>query len=157
MKKIILITLFFISNAVFSQNSFKAKNNILYSVGDTLTLSNSSKEEFYKSIIQKPVGLSTNLVNAPTGLKGQKFIIKKIKIYPNNVAIFDCSFKNAGRWLLTIDEALELREIENPNFTLSKNEAIQILDEKKKLLDLGVIKKEEYDEFVKEYKSIIIP
>ena len=156
MKKTILLFALFSSIAFFSQNYYKAKNDITYKVGDTLILSKAFMENGYKSIIQKPIGLSTNLNKAPAGLDGQKFIIKKINFYPNNEAVFDCSFKNAGRWLLSINQAIDLKEIVNPNEKLSKDEAIKLVEEKKKLLDLNLIKQEEYDAFLKEMKPFII-
>ena len=63
---------------------------------------------------------------------------------------------NSKKTILDIEQALSSGEIINYNPPLSRDSAIQLLKEKKELMDLELISKEEYDVFKNNLKSIIL-
>lgn len=76
-------------------------------------------------------------------------------------SIVNCKLKNKVGlqeevFIDNIDKAIELGEIINDNKKPSKERAIALLEEKKKLLDLGLITKDEYEKIKSEYSDIIL-
>lgn len=137
------------------------------------------KNGFYKSYVSKdgtvvrigdtvhiniPNGTHYNYISQGGGFAGsvlanKKVVISKIKVYgtAGHEPILFTGFKGYG--LLTVfisyELALEVGEIYNPNGMITPHEAIEILKEKKELLDLEIISKEEYDEIKNELTPII--
>lgn len=174
MKKIILFFAIAFYAIAFAQKSYTAKNGITYNIGDSITIKYPSHPDKFQSIFQKPriLSISPNEMTPFTsGVLGNKeidikyhpkLLIKKINLYKNKngtTAMFECSIKDvkySGTWLLSIDMAIDLKEIVDPNEKTTKEEALKLLEEKKKLLDLGVIKQDEFDKVKEELKPILL-
>lgn len=58
--------------------------------------------------------------------------------------------------ILDLEKSQKYGEILLANRKMTKDEAIKILEEKKKLLDLGLIKNEEFEKYKEELKPIIL-
>lgn len=164
MKKTLLLIIILISNIVLAQKSYSAKNGITYKVGDSITLGKPTGENnSYKFIMMKPNVFGSASIsgygntNLPGNLEGRKLLIKGIKVYQGQYAMIDVELlKNTGKWMIVLDQAIDSGEIYDANRRPSREQAIKILEDKKKLLDLNVISKEDYEKEVEKYKEIII-
>lgn|SRR5690606_23090868 len=167
MKKLLPILLLFISTfstygqrAVFGQlnknnasfKEYQTKSGDLLKIGDTLVFGTATSSEGFVYINQ------ANMKVHPTH-SGKKVPIHKIKSYGNDKTGYTVwiSVKGFGLYPVDIDyeNALLNGEIINPNGKLTKQQAIQLLKEKKELLDLEIISQEEYDKIKNELTPII--
>ena len=75
-----------------------------------------------------------------------------VKDLKSNRSLFSYSRKT----ILDIEEAFSSGEIVNSNALPSRKEAIRILKEKKDLMDLGFITKEEYEILKEKFLPVIL-
>lgn len=152
-------------------------NGDYYKKGDTLII---GKPAGISSNYNATTGLTTKVfetimygTGAGTLLKGirfgdnylseQKIIIDEIILTKRakGVLIYaipiDTKILPVDKYLtISLDKSLATKEIFNPRAKLTKESAIVMLKEKKELLDLGIIKQEEYDRLKVELTPIIL-
>lgn len=81
-------------------------------------------------------------------------VFKRVPLRPT----FECQLvrTNESVFIDEIDKAIQLGEVINPMKKPNKTQAIALLEEKKKMLDLGLITKEEYEKIKNEYAEVIL-
>lgn len=152
-------------------------NGDIYKKGDTLVI---GKPSGISSSYNQTTGLTTKLFESiiyGTGagtllkgirfgddyLSGQKIVIDEIVLSKRIKSVWMYTLPVNEKLLLvdkylsiSLDKALATKEIINPRAKLTKETAIALLKEKKELLDLGLIKQEEYDKVKNELAPIIL-
>jgi hypothetical protein len=156
--KLFFISILFLSNSAFSQNSFKAIDLEEYFIGDTITLgSGNPYDTKYASIKYTGVkGDTSKYFGAMPKLPNTKTIIKRIYTNKFGEICFETLSSSNYYYRIPIDRALNKSEIKskNPSFRTS-DEAMAELKKAKEKLDLGLITKDEYDKVVIELKKYI--
>lgn len=97
-------------------------------------------------------------------ISGEKIIIDKILLDKKNRNVFLVTIPINPRLLpidkyltvILLEKSLSTKEIINPRAKLTRETAIELLKEKKELLDLGLISKEEYESLRNELAPIIL-
>lgn len=148
-----------------------------YKKGDTLII---GKPSGISSNYNQATGLTTKLfetimygTSAGTLLKGvrfaedyvsgQKIVIDEIILSKRVKGVYIYAIPVNEKLLpidkyltVSLDRAILTKEIINPKAKLTKESAIELLKEKKELLDLGLISQEEYDKLKNELSPIIL-
>ena len=132
---------------------YLTKNNDILKLGDTLIIGIPTTQEGFNYISQGGQKVSHTLAM-------KKVIVTKLKTYgsqKNGYKMY-VHFKGYGLLPVLIDyeTAFDLGEIINPNASLSKKQAIEKLKETKELLELGVIKIDDYTKIKEELTKIIL-
>lgn len=114
--------------------------------------SNVSTAEAYSTMVSGRLGLSImgGMQWLPANLQGSKLKILEIK--KSRVILGE---SNAIATVLGIEVAFEKGELINPKRPMNRTEAIAKLKESKDLLDLGMIKQDEYDKLKAELTAVI--
>lgn len=162
MKKTITLVLAIVLTATINGQSKKLKeytasNGITYKIGDTITLANGSNFDGKFQYVQ--MGGLARTANAeanklPGINSGLKVNIKKIRHTKNkrfDMVWFVVGGGNIANYWLFIEDAIDSCEIDNCNEKVQKVEVVDASDKYdklakiKKLLDDGVLTKEEYE------------
>jgi hypothetical protein len=134
-------------------DEYYTKNGDILKLGDTLIIGIPISELGFTYISQGGQRVSNTLSE-------KKILIDKLKTYgsKSNGYKMYAHFKGYGLLPVLIDyeTAFELGEIKNPNAKLTKKQAIEKLKEAEELLDLGVLKEEEYLKTKEKLTKIIL-
>ena len=161
-------------------NSYQTKNGTLIKVGDTLIVGSPSTDDsqytqyigahkVFSFIIIGGMGMAVmgGMNYLPATSQGTEFTVEKIwvnhtKLSKNSPLIVGVTARDPNipklankRTIMDLEKALLLGEIISPNAPMTREEAIKKLKESKDLLELGIIKKEEYDKIKSEMTPVI--
>jgi hypothetical protein len=138
-------------------DAYQAENGQVFKIGDKIPIGNPSmRNDQYLSVVRNDLG---TLKRISVDMKGFEAEIKKFRIYGtkrtgyNVVAVTKTPDGLSNLWI-EIEPAIKNGEIGTTG--LNRDEAIAKLKERKDLLDLDMITKEEYEKIKKELTPIIM-
>ena len=175
MKKVIAFILFFISLNTYSQHlDFKDLQTIDKRVSNFTSYIDSKGQEIKIGdaiILVKPETEGDyTFVYFGNDLGGYKYVNRTVQ---NKEVVIESirvtKFKSemyvnlkctedgliGAKYMLSWEQALNAKEVKKKG-SLTKDDVLKILNEKKNLLDLGVIKQSEYDSLVNVFKPILV-
>jgi hypothetical protein len=141
-------------------------SNVVRSVNSGLFNSTASNKQAFQFLLFGRIGMSVmNGMNyLPGDFMARQVTIKEIKA--SHTSLVGSRKSPLTYWLildlgssvstaLNVDQAFSTGELLNPNRPMNRTEAIAKLKESKDLLDLGMIKQDEYDKLKSQLTTII--
>lgn len=126
--------------------SYKAKDNHIYKIGDTLKIGYPSDKKYFKYIQQMTI--TGDLLQMGPLFSGNNAIIKKIRVSGTKRSGFKINIQTKGNtaldnFFIDFENAIESEELKS--FGLTSDQALSELKKAKDKLELGLIPEEEYN------------